>query len=427
MIRKAFARCRSFLGHRGGNTAMMFGLMIVPFLGILGMASDYGLALMDKSRLDGAADAAAIAAVKTAQDLINNKGSTRSDAMAAGTAQALKVFSANAGTLAFGTVPTPTPTWTAGTSGQIMANTVTYTTTMSNQFGKMVGIPTTTVAGTSSAQTVLKSFYQFIFIVDISGSMSIGGTATDVAGLNNDKNIKCAFACHDPYHNRGPDYRSFAKADGWTLKIDYVNSAIQNFIQDLQTQTVTVPGVFSVGIDTFATAFTVLQTPTTNLQTALTAASTIDIEPMALLSVSQGYTRTTSSLNDALSKVTNIGDGSSVSAQKTYFIFLSDGVEDIEGNQIYGRGTDVSYTSACSSIKNNANATLISIVAPYPVVSDNQYPILVAPIASQLVPTMQACATDSSWAFQATDGPGINTAVKTALQQIIQGLTRLTQ
>jgi hypothetical protein len=99
------------------------------------------------------------------------------------------------------------------------------------------------------------------------------------------------------------------------------------------------------------------------------------------------------------------------------------------------RATDVSYTSACTAIK-NAGATLISIVAPYPVISvsqdpDGQYKDLVQPLQPPAVPSMTtamaSCASGSQWAYQATDGPGINTAVQSALGSILQGLTRLTQ
>ena len=424
MFGRTLVMLRKLIRDQSANVAVITALSAIPLIGIMGLAVDYAIALSTKSKLDAAADSAVIAATTKAKSVINS-GGTVAAAIQQGQDQGLASFRANMGALSF-VNSLPVPTVTIVPQGQTLAATVTYTATSQNQFGMLFNKSSAALTGVSSSQTVLTPYYQFIFVVDISGSMAIGGTATDIAGLTADPRIGCAFACHDPYHNRGQDLRAYAKADGWTLKIDYVNQAIQTFIQDLGTQTASIPGVFSVGIDTYATNFNVLQTPTTSLSTAKSQAAAIDIEPMTTLAVSQGYTRTTSSLNQALSKVTNIGDGTAPNKQATYFIFLSDGVEDIEGNMIYGRGTDVTYTSACTAIK-NAGATMISIVAPYPVVDDNQYPILVAPIANKLAPAMKACASSPTYAFQANDGPAINTAVQAALQQILQGMTRLTQ
>ncbi len=222
--------------------------------------------------------------------------------------------------------------------------------------------------------------------------MSVGGTSTDITGLINDPRIQCGFACHDPYNNRGPDYRAYAKADGWTLKIDYVNSAIQNFITDLKTQTSGLSGTFSIGIDTFASNFNVLLAPTTNFATAKTVAATIDIEDMLPYSVAtQGYTQTTSSLLAASSLLTNVGDGTAVNKQQTYIILLSDGVEDIQGNMMYSRGTDVSYTSACTTLKSRSGLTMITVGTPYPTIpGDSQYATLVAPWETSNTPNATA-------------------------------------
>ena len=146
----------------------------------------------------------------------------------------------------------------------------------------------------------------------------------------------------------------------------------------------------------------------------------------------QGYTQTTSSLLASSSQLTNVGDGTAVNKQQTYIILLSDGVEDIEGNVMYSRGTDVSYTSACTTLKSRSGLTMITIGTPYPTIpGDSQYATLVAPWETSNIPnataSLQSCASGSNWAFQATNGPEINTAVQQALSQILQGLTRLTQ
>ena len=349
-----FSRLQWFFKDQTANVAVITALCALPLFALTGLAIDYAIELSAKAQLDQAADAAAVAAITTAKTVIGG-GGTVASAQSQGQAQGVKAFNTTAGTPRFLSGNIPTPTVQITPNGQVLTATVSYVTSTVSQFGKFFNIASNNIRGSTTSSAVVNPYYQFIFVVDISGSMSVGGTSTDIAGLIGDSRIQCGFACHDPYHNRGPDYRAYAKADGWTLKIDYVNSAIQNFITDLQAQTANLSGVFSIGIDTFASNFNVLLAPTTNFATAKSVASTIDIEDMLPYSVAtQGYTQTTSSLLAASSQLTNVGDGTAVNKQQTYIILLSDGVEDIEGNMMYSRGTDVSYTSACSTLKSRS-------------------------------------------------------------------------
>ena len=415
--------------------AIITGFCALPLFGLTGLVIDYAIELAAKSKLDTAVGAATVAAITAAQSVLSN-GGTLASAQSQGHDQGVKAFLANAGSPAFinGGVPQPTITITSAPGGgRTLTATASYSATTKSQFGSLFNIQTNAVAGKASASAIYNPYYQFIFVVDISGSMAIGATDNDIAGLTNDPKIQCAVACHDPFNNRGPDYRKIAHDDGWTLKVDYMNTAIQNFINSLQTQITTqkIPGAFSIGIDTFATRVQVLQAPSTDFNTVKTAAKSIDVENMMPLSVSQGYTRTTQGLTFALSQLNNnIGDGSASDRQKTFFIFMSDGVEDIEGNGSWGRGTDVSYTSACQAIM-NANATLISVDVGYHVMNDSQYSEFVAPFVAPHNPSMTSamtkCATDPAWAFVATDGPGINTAVQQIVSKILPVLTRVIQ
>ena len=87
-------------------------------------------------------------------------------------------------------------------------------------------------------------------------------------------------------------------------------------------------------------------------------------------------------------------------------------------------------TGTCATVR-KAGATMITILAPYPAIPasqdpDTQYRTLVAPLASQLASSMLSCASGPTWAYKATDGPGINSAVQAILQQVLAGVTRLT-
>ncbi len=431
-MKATWAKLQVSIQDRTANVAIITALCALPLFGLTGLAIDYAIELAAKAKLDVAIDAATVSAITTAK-LVLAGGGTLASAQTQGHDQGVKTFLANTGSSAFLTTAVPSPTITISQppgGGQTLIATGSYSTSTKSQFGNLFNIKSNNVTGKASTSAIYNPYYQFIFLVDVSGSMAIGATPADIAALLANKQIACAVACHDPAHNRGPDYRAIAQAAGIKLKIDYMNQAVQNFIQSLQTKTLGLPGIFSIGIDTFATDFEVKQAPTTSFNTVNAVAQNIDVESMMPLYISQGYTRTTLGLNSALAQLGNIGDGSSITSQKTFIIFMSDGIEDIEGNGSYGRGTDISYTTACQAIT-KAKATMISVDVAYPAIVDGQYNEFVAPFVAPQTPNMTtamaSCATDSTWSFVATDGPGINTAVQNILSQVLQGLTRLTQ
>ncbi len=72
----------------------------MPLVGLLGLAVDYGMATNAKTRLNNAADAAALAAVVTAKAYIGaNPGQTNvtQNGLAAGASQAVNAFNVNVG------------------------------------------------------------------------------------------------------------------------------------------------------------------------------------------------------------------------------------------------------------------------------------------------------------------------------------------
>ena len=437
----------SFPYDRRANFAVTTALCSLPLFGVTGLAIDYGILLSNKAKLDAAADAAAIAAVTKARTVIKG-GGLLTDALAQGKQQGQSAFAANAGRVAFSTQGSIVPdVQFQPTLGQSLTVTVSYTMKSQSQFGKLFNVDSYSIGGSTSSNTVLMPYYQFIFVVDVSNSMAVGATSGDISGLMNDPNVtaatkkltgesSCAFACHSSSPSKDP--RTAAKNDGWKLKIDYVNSAVTTFVQQLDQKTTSnvalqgsrVLGNFAVGIDQFGTKFNQTQAPVAPPSSALSAAQNIDVETDNPSS-NHGYTYTSTSLTSALSLIGNIGDGSSPQSQATYLIFVSDGVEDVSspGNH-WNRNTDLSYTTACNTIKQKG-ITLITIEAAYPnIPGDNQYATLVAPFQPPATPSMQssmqACASDTSWAYRADDGPGIVTAVNSVLGKVMQGLTRLT-
>ncbi len=89
-----------FIRARDGGIAILFGLSLIPIIGLVGLAVDYGVAITNRTRLDRAADAAALAAVVTAKAYVaahSGESGVMDAALAAGQKQATNTFNVNAG------------------------------------------------------------------------------------------------------------------------------------------------------------------------------------------------------------------------------------------------------------------------------------------------------------------------------------------
>ena len=451
----------------GGNVALIFALTALPLLTTVGGAMDFGIALANKSATQDAADAAALAGAKAASNYLAQNGTTAAQialAIQVGNTTAQQIFNANIRTVG------GEKTSSASANTTVSSNTPTVVMTVSGTYTpyllSLAGISSIPINVTSTTTlSPPNSYYQIIFVVDVSGSMGIGADSTTVTNLTNAATIQCAFACHDTtnwegvtatnYCNSNPgdyfcqasgtsycpwgsgncpmvqsttysDKRSLAKRYGFKLKIDYVNSAISTFMSQLSSYSTKFPGRFTVAIDTFGSntngagaKFSQIQAPTTNMTTATSTANTIDIE--TAYATSGGYTYTTSGLTSALGAITNMGDGSAATKMLTYVIFLSDGVEDLQNSSAPdGHQTGTTYTSECTAMK-NAGVNVFSIYATYPPIPNDptRYDVLIKPIASQIAPAMQNCASGQSQYFLANDGTDISNAVNSTFNTIV--------
>jgi Flp pilus assembly protein TadG len=444
-------RVGAFRGHRSGNVAVIFALSIVPVILAVGGAVDFTTAVTARNQLQDTADSAALAAAGAANSYLTANGSSAAQVAAAtqlATATSQNFVNANANA----SLLTGAPTVTVATvmNASVATVNVTVQANVKPAFLQLAGITNIPLTLTSkTTMTPGTKYYQVIFVIDVSNSMGIGGTAAAITALQNNSQIGCAFACHDPnsysaattsclaagFYSRQTswpfsqvwnlpvnncDKRAIAKADNILLKIDYVNQAVQSFISQLSSYAGSSPSHFSVGIDTYGSTFNQALAPTPNMTTAQTAASTIDVENAQPLAPSNyGYTYTANGLTSALQTLTNVGDGSSATKMLTYVVFLSDAVQDVPGASQWGRVTNLGYTAQCTALK-AAGVNVFSIWAPYyAITGDSQYDTLVAPMTSQLGPTMQGCASNSGQYFQANDGPAIQSAVNSTFNIII--------
>jgi hypothetical protein len=222
------------------------------------------------------------------------------------------------------TKATETSTIAADTAN--LTSTLDYTATVSTVFGKIVGVDTYTVTGTSKAVSSLNlpTYVDIHFVIDTSHSMAIGATATDQATMLNA--IGCTIACHMA---TGTNTVATARKAGATLRLDVVKSAIAAILakaKTMQAASIAAGNGSTIRI-AFHTVANTLSTPfaiSSDISAATTALAAIDIDS----TVGQSGTNYHAAFTSLTNMTMAIGDGKTAAAPKVYVVFMTDGIED---------------------------------------------------------------------------------------------------
>jgi len=197
---KGMARLLARLkADRKGGVLITMGFAVIPLTFAVGFGIDYARAMRIETQLNAAADAAALAAVDPAMIL-------QSDA--ASSAAATNMFNSQAvlvsGFRNLNMTPTIVDSVSGGTGslGYLRKATVTYTAQSINMFGKILGAPTLTISGTSSASAEQPPNVDFYLAMDDSPSMLIPSTSDGITKVQ--AVTTCAFACHEQMPHNEP-------------------------------------------------------------------------------------------------------------------------------------------------------------------------------------------------------------------------------
>ena len=170
-----------------GNVLMITGFAIVMLTFATGMGIDYSRAMKLQTKLNAAADAAALAAVTQPMML-----KTNDDASAA----ALNMFNAQIAGLPGLVITSPVVPLVTGNNNVTSTRTaiVSYTATSANAFAGILHMATLPIHGTSTATATAAPNIDFYLALDTSPSMSIPTTSAGLAQM--DSKFTCTFACH---------------------------------------------------------------------------------------------------------------------------------------------------------------------------------------------------------------------------------------
>jgi len=211
-LRAQFARLcadiAKFKSNKRGNVAVITGLCCLPLIAAVGCVIDYTSASLVKTKLQAAADAAAVATLSVNSSVITTaKGMSSSGSVSGGSTFATNFFNANLSAAPANVGYTNlTPSATVNLSGSTVTAQVSFTADVPTYFMGVMGFTSISISGSSAASYKLPTYIDFYLMLDVSGSMSFPSTAAEQARLMavNPDDLRgspsysqgCQFACH---------------------------------------------------------------------------------------------------------------------------------------------------------------------------------------------------------------------------------------
>src|SRR5271170_1363052 len=292
-IVRLLTEMRSTLACRRGQVAIIFAFFTTILVIAIGMGIDLWQGFVVKARLQAAVDAAALAIASTDR---SNYTTTQLNA------RALDYITANYPSSSLGTLcPTTTcaTVFSYGTTQNIII--VTDSASVPTTFMRIIGYNTMAVTATGEAQAAWP-YINFYLLLDSSPSMAIAATSAGVTTMVNNTSAQggCGFACHEANPsgdslgnptisscssgtpasvNGSEDNYTLARCLGVQLRIDLLQEAAANLMTTAQTteNNNSIVDEYQMAIYTFDTTVHTIQTLTSNLTAAATAASNIQL------------------------------------------------------------------------------------------------------------------------------------------------------
>ena len=434
-----------FRRDRRGNVAIIFALSLIPCVFLTGMALDFSTATQKRVQLNAAADAAALAAVTPAM-----MGQTNAAAQTAAT----NAFNGVASTVVGVTNVTPTITVASSNGGLTRTVTVSYTANSTNTFPNVLKLLTGTsqtswpVSGSSQSTSSTSPNINFYLLLDNSPSMNIAATTAGINTMvaNTASQGGCAFACHESHPSSdnlgnpgGEDNYTLAQNLGVVTRIENMATATQALMTTATTTQAANNATYKMAIYTFNYSGTsTVQTLTSNLNTAGTAAAGIDVLEVYnnnCLTSSNCNNDTDTDFNSAMSSINSImptpGTGSGNSTPQEVLFIVSDGVDDkvsASCSETLGSGNRCQQpfsTTWCTTVKNRGIRIAVLYTEYLPLPTNSWYNTWVSPWQPQIATNMQNCASTGLYFKITTDGD-ISSAMQALFEQAV-ATARLTQ
>lgn len=431
---------RSVLACRHGAVAIVFAFFAMVLIVAIGMGVDLWQAYAVQARLQSAVDAAALAIASTDRTQFT-------EAQLQARVQAY--VTANYPTSALGTPGTPTLSYGSTTNIINVSDTAQVPTTLM----KIIGVNTLSIGATGQAKAAWPNI-DFYLLLDSSPSMAIPATQAGIDLMIKNTNGTdprlpplipqqeggngkgCAFGCHqtnpagDNLNNINQttglvditlDNYGLARQLNVTLRIDNLQKAAADLMTTASNTMLINNATYRMAIYTFDVAFNTIQTLTTDLTAAQTAAANIQLLTMyknSWLTILNNNNDTETDYDNAMTNINKTmpdpghGTKSPGDTPKEILFFVTDGVEDEKVASCTTSATvdcsgsrqqSVMDPGWCTTIKNRGIVIAVLYTEYLPLPTNAWYNGHVAKYQASIGPTLQSCATQGLYTKVTTD------------------------
>ncbi|WP_112610654.1 TadE/TadG family type IV pilus assembly protein (plasmid) [Rhizobium sp. WW22] len=417
---------RLFL-DRSGNFGITTALVAVPLIAAGGLALDITNAMLVRTELQNAADAAAVGAIADSSPAVAAAMAMTSDGtVTIGQSDANKLFYGQASS-DIQNIPVNVSAGVTRT-GNVVSSTVNFSANVPTTLSQIIGKTSIPVSGSASAQYQTATFMDFYMLLDNTPSMGIGATITDINKMVANTSDKCAFACHDSTTDN--NYYNLASRLHVQTRIAVVGLATQSLTDTAKTNRVTPDqyrmAVYTFGKDTSTIGLTNVSALSSDMAQVKNATGAVDL--MSVRGQSDNNDQDTS-FDTMLTQLAPIigtgGSGKTTSDRQKVLFLVTDGVGDsYKPNTCTkpttgGRCQEPLATAFCQPLKNQNIKIAILYTTYFPLPTNGWYNQWIAPFQSQIGTNLQTCASPGLY-FEVSPTQGISDAMNALFLKVIR-------
>lgn len=411
-----------------GAVAIITAITSLVVVVLAGAAIDMALYAERRSQITAAVDSALLAAVSSANQA-EAAGRSLTEAASAGAAAAGTVYDVDTADIGSDVTHRDlsiTVEKKTVSSVKKWVASATVDGSYSTYFMKIVGthtLPLKVGAASTGAVNKAMDYWQYYIAVDVSQSMGIGTTVSDMKKMVAFDQSKCYFACHTGPNDRMAQMR---KA-GIDFRIDAVDRAVKAMISTMKSGKTgnAQAGIYGINWDLseavpITSDFDKLLNYTIDLPVWVWKGRALELK------TSEGETNFRAAMASLTRLVPASGDGSSASSPKRSVFLITDGVHDSngwEGNAEWASWDRLHYTGPmdpayCKGLKNKGVLVAVLYITYYqPEGGDTAE---VGAFRSRILPKLKACASSDNLFFNATDSDGIGAALQSMLKVVTE-------
>ncbi len=399
-----------FARDTAGAVAPLFGLFITSLLICCGLAVDYGASSSAKTKLQSAADAAALAVVARAA---RSNGSEQD--LQEARDEGYRLYTHLVGQEADELRATPTIALRYA-QGRYDA-TVTYSVERHNYFAGVMSVGTTRIGGTASASQQAQ-YLDLHLVLDVSASMGLGASEDDQRRLM--QQTGCQFGCH--VAEGGPSNEQNAIDLGIPMRIDVLRSATEQLIGDMGTHE--SPEVMRIALHTFHDQAQEVLPPTDDLAQARDAVRGLRLglgrprtanQQEAGSTPDSGDTQPAAMAAHLAAVLERQGSGGRNDPRK-FAVIVTDGTQSTWSPGLTTRAWDPGVCRAIHDLGIEV-AVIYLEYSYYGKETDGTWPWAIAPIEAQIEPNLRGCANSGLY-IRANDPAEIHAAFSRIFREI---------